>query len=149
MNKEQREQSKLAIATFIVATGIAVTQTADVKDGKETPNLLDVLNGVVLLAIFISVILALMYILGKASELREKSPKLLVQQLMVKHSEKFYSLAVTIYLPFIGAFGGLITLTGIVKYIDKYHFPLWIPAITSAMICGTITWFWPTHNHRK
>lgn len=157
MDEEKREQNRLAIATFIVASTIALFAYVDSEfDGQKIGNpVVAALLLMLYLAVILSVIFAFLYILAKAGELRYEPANSPMQKLLVKRKRFFYNAAVTVYIPVIRIVGALILLFVFAYLLTDEKAPEWaqITVIVSGWLwmVGHIVWLYvkakKTKNH--
>lgn len=139
MHDEQKEQSRIAIAAFIVATTIALMQLdgPSSSPGKDL-TLIELLLGVAMLAALISSVFAVLFILSKAAELRYQPSVLQTMKFLVKHKISFYGLAISVYVPVIYLLGGLIIYIHLEKFAKDNSRYAWLPtAITLFYVAYT------------
>lgn len=126
MNDEQREQSRLAIATFIVATTIAAFQIDSSGKPDDTLGVGEALLALLFLGLLVSSVFAFLFIMSKAAELRYTRSTYKSINLLIRLKSSLYTAAVTSYIPVVGILGILLFIAMSVQYQERHDPSAWV-----------------------
>lgn len=118
MNEENREQTRLLIAVFIVATSLAVQQLDLLNNGSF---IFHELLYFMMLPLHISALIAFLFVLSKAVEIRYTTKKVHKDFLIIeKYKSKLYNLSIFSYIfSIVTILSLLITMPTIIAFNDS------------------------------